>query len=144
MPAFFGNESRTIQSVTCDEMLSAMIRLRTTMRRLYDLEKQYFRQASNKKSRKMSDDEGNQNASKKTSTGPISILGAVAAAGRHLASKRSSAAGGSQIFAQDLAIASKSRKSIDAISSFIRRSSYAKPLYGLQSKENSNKDGSKT
>lgn len=113
-----------------DDMQDAMeeqnVVLKRIYNRLYDLEKQYFRQhQSGKKSKKAPDVEQAPTASRRT--GPISILGAVAAAGRHIASKRSGGDDNAAVPAQSSIIMGK-RRSIDAITNFIRRSSVSKSM----------------
>eukprot|EP00392_Amoebophrya_sp_AT5.2_P013550 g13677.t1 len=72
-----------------DDMQDAMEEQNKTLKkiynRLYDLEKQYFRHDQTKKPKRHEEEEGEE---RQTSGKPVSILGAVAAAGRHIAQRR--------------------------------------------------------
>lgn len=104
-----------------DDMQDAMEEQNRTLKniyhRLYDLEKQYFRQDSQKKSKALlpSDDDTHMPQSKK-GNGLVSIFGAVAAAGRHSASKR-----GSHAELPGEVARGARRGSFTALSNFVKR-----------------------
>ncbi len=97
--------------------------LRRIYNRLYDLERAYLRQQGNKNKKGSKTRHAEEIVKTKNPTsGPVSILGAVAAAGRHLARRKS-------IDQKELESQQKyqpSRRSVDGIKGFMRRNSSAK------------------